>query len=140
MRSDHHQEAEIADYLLIRCADLGICLHTSTSGIDLPMKVLDMLGCGLPVCAYYFDTIDELINNKNGLIFNTSTELAQQIFYLLFSNNNSNKNNNTSEDNDYINSSISLLNYFHNNARKISSWEENWNNIMPEIINNIVNK
>ncbi|KAH7031634.1 family 1 glycosyltransferase [Microdochium trichocladiopsis] len=63
---------------LLSCADLGICLHMSSSGVDLPMKVVDMFGAGLPVAAYSkYASFGELVKeNENGCGFETSSELA----------------------------------------------------------------
>ncbi len=86
-RCIHVQTAWLApeDYpLLLGAADLGICVHRSASGVDLPMKVADMLGAGLPVCALNYGPClaEQIEHGRNGLLFSSSVELAEYLYRL----------------------------------------------------------
>ena len=63
---------------LLSLVDLGVSLHYSSSGIDLPMKVVDMFSGCLPVASVYYETINELVQeNVNGFLFKNSKDLSK---------------------------------------------------------------
>lgn len=103
-----------ADYVkLLGSADIGVSLHTSSSKVDLPMKVVDMLGARLPVVAYDYGCLDELVQDYvNGVTFKNSEDLSEAFLKLL---ENYPKNE--------------LLNKIKNNIRNQEkiTWEDNWN-------------
>ncbi|KAL2869678.1 chitobiosyldiphosphodolichol beta-1,4 mannosyltransferase [Aspergillus lucknowensis] len=69
---------------LLASASLGVSLHTSSSGVDLPMKVVDMFGSGLPVVGWSrFKAWPELVTDGvNGRGFGSSGELVEELIDL----------------------------------------------------------
>ncbi|KAM8934182.1 chitobiosyldiphosphodolichol beta-mannosyltransferase [Pelodytes ibericus] len=113
---------EAEDYpVLLGSADLGVCLHKSSSGLDLPMKVVDMFGCCLPVCAVNFKCLHELVKHEeNGFVFEDSRELSEQL-QILFSD---------------LKSNSSKLKQFRKNLResKQMRWDESWDQTVLPVI------
>ena len=70
--------------VLLGSADLGLCLHRSASGVDLPMKISDMFGCGLPVCAFDYGPClaEQVRHGENGLLFSNAGQLAERLLEL----------------------------------------------------------
>jgi beta-1,4-mannosyltransferase len=70
---------EPADYpTLVGMADLGLCLHQSSSGLDLPMKLADLRGAGVPVATYdYAPVLGEVMTTGHeGITFRDPGDLA----------------------------------------------------------------
>ena len=65
-------------------ADAGLCLHQSSSGLDLPMKLSDFRGVGVPVCAYdYAPVLSEAITpGREGVTFRDPGELSAVLLAL----------------------------------------------------------
>jgi beta-1,4-mannosyltransferase len=63
---------------LLRACDFGFSLHRSASGVDLPMKIVDCFGAGLPVLAYHYGPClhEQVVQGQTGLFFCDEAELA----------------------------------------------------------------
>jgi beta-1,4-mannosyltransferase len=76
---------EPGDYpTLVGMADAGLCLHQSSSGLDLPMKVVDFRGAGVPVCAFDYGPVlgEVLTSGHEGVTFNEPGELSTLLIAL----------------------------------------------------------
>lgn len=70
---------EADDYpTLVGMADLGLCLHQSSSGLDLPMKLADFRGAAVPACALDYAPVlgEALTVGQQGITFRRAGELA----------------------------------------------------------------
>jgi len=107
---------------ILACADVGVSLHSSTSGLDLPMKVVDMQGCRLPVLALSFKCINELVNDGvNGYTFDNERQLFDHL-KLLF--------------NDFPrNKELERLKVSCVNEKNRKTWDETWNKTVWPILN-----
>ena len=107
----------VEDYpVVLAIADLGVSLHTSSSGIDLPMKIVDFFGCGIPVISLDFPAIDELVKHDYNGVVVTGKDQAKVICQHL----------------EHLFRDQEKLNRLKNGAIEESHtrWNENWNRVM----------
>ena len=99
---------------IVGSADLGLCLHRSSSGVDIPMKVVDLFGAGVPVCAIDYGAClaERVRHGENGLLFATARQLTDVLFDLF----------------ETFPAGSSLLDRLRVGARRAArpTWEEGW--------------
>jgi hypothetical protein len=66
---------------LLERADAGVCLHTSSSGLDFPMKLVDFAAAGLPAVAYdYGEALRETFPvDASDATFRSEDELVERL-------------------------------------------------------------
>jgi beta-1,4-mannosyltransferase len=100
---------------VVGSADLGLCLHRSSSGLDIPIKIADLFGAGVPVCALDYGAClaERVRHSDNGLLFSTARQLADILFDLFES----------------YPADQAVLERLRAGARKSArpTWEEGWN-------------
>jgi beta-1,4-mannosyltransferase len=100
--------------LVVGSADVGLCLHRSSSGLDIPMKVADLFGAGVPVCALDYGAClaERVRHGDNGLLFSTARQLTDVLFDLFAT----------------FPADQSLIERLRTGARKSArpTWEEGW--------------
>jgi beta-1,4-mannosyltransferase len=66
---------------LLACADAGLCLHRSSSGVDLPMKLADFRGAGRKALVMdYGPVLTEVFRaGTDGWTFRTDADLAARL-------------------------------------------------------------
>ena len=111
---------------VVGSADLGLCLHRSSSGLDIPMKVADLFGAGVPVCALDYGAClaERVRHSDNGVLFSTGRQLADLIFELF----------------ETFPGDQSTLDRLRSGARRSArpTWDEGWNRdarpvLLPQI-------
>ena len=75
----HYFQSFVSYAAMLSVCDVGLCVHRSSSGLDLPMKCVDMFGAGLPVLALDYPALDELVTSNTGWTFSDAESLAQHL-------------------------------------------------------------
>jgi len=117
---------ESEDYpKLLGSVDIGISLHSSSSGLDLPMKVVDMFGSQLPVLALNFACLGELVHDRqNGFVFDNAENLAKLLTELL-------RDFPKLSEIERLRKGIESTSY---NGTSWQRWDENWDATMDRVL------
>ena len=69
--------ATIDSHAAIAKADIGLCLHQSASGLDLPLVLSDLRAAGVPACVYDYAPVltEVLTDGREGVRFGEPGEL-----------------------------------------------------------------